>query len=103
MRVSEIMEHFKLETEAILQQLRDDQISYSEAIVALDVAFAALIPRLADGQNRPLRAVFLANRELAIKELNRQKRTRKAVPVAPHLIAGQIAMQSGPTPSLDAA
>jgi hypothetical protein len=71
------MEFFKRETEEILQQLRDDQISYNDAIAALDVSFAALIPRLADGQSRPLRAVFLANRELAIKEINRQKRAKK--------------------------
>jgi hypothetical protein len=71
------MEFFKRETGEILQQLRDDQISSKDAIVALDVAFAALIPRIADVHSKPVRAVFLANRELAIKEINRQKRARK--------------------------
>lgn len=71
------MEFFKREVEGILLQLRDDQISYKDAVAALDVAFAALIPRLADGQSRPLRAVFLTNRELAIKEMIRQKRAKK--------------------------
>jgi hypothetical protein len=77
------MEFFKRETGEILHQLRDDRISYADAIVALDVAFAALIPRLADGPGRPVRAVFLANRDLAIKEMNRQKRARKTPSAAP--------------------
>ena len=87
------MEFFQRESEQILQQLRDDQISYSDAIAALDVAFAALIPRLGCGQSRPLRTIFLANRELAIKEINRQKRARKTAPTAVPFLAPQMVLQ----------
>jgi len=78
------MEVFKRETEEILQQLRDGQISYTKCIAALDVAFAALIPRLADGQSRPVRGVFLTNRNLAIKKINQRRRLQKAAQLLAH-------------------
>lgn len=71
------MQTYRIETSEILRQFIADEITHGECFVGLDVAFAALVPRLTDDQIEPVRNIFLANIEAVERELKRRKRRTK--------------------------
>jgi hypothetical protein len=66
------MKVFRAETEEILRRFKARQISYPDCIAALDAALAGLIPRLAQDDIEPLRAIVLTNNEAVMEEMARR-------------------------------
>jgi len=70
------VEVYRRETREIVRRFLSRQLSFPNAISALDAALAGLIPRLNPEQLDELRAIMLANNEIVMEEM--QKRGAKA-------------------------
>jgi hypothetical protein len=68
------MEAFNAETAEIFQRFRAGDISRTECIIRLDVAFAALIPRLGKYQAEAIRPSVTAKNQSVIKRIAKSRR-----------------------------
>jgi hypothetical protein len=72
-----IMEVYKSESQKILQQFFDGQISGAECIAAMDAAIIGLASRMDPADLPILKELMLRNNERVIEEANRRTRNRR--------------------------
>jgi hypothetical protein len=74
------VEVFKNETREILRRFLAGTLSFPKCILALDSAFAGIVPKLTPEHIAAVRALVRANNEVVMKEME-----RRGPPAAPPL------------------